>query len=389
MLKASLLETSCFRLRSSSQISKNNNIFVEPNINLLSSNYKFLIIRFSSIGDVILTTPLIRCLREKYPTAQIDFLVKKEFAVVLSNNAHLSNIITFDKKARKGELQRMRQVIKQNNYTHILDIQKNIRSIFISAGSGAIVSGFSKKLMERDLLIRFGINVYKEIKPVYLRYFESAKSLAVEYDGRGTEVFPAAAEAEKVKGILKLNTINPGTPILVVAPGAQWENKRWPVEGYATAADTFSQQTSAYTILIGGPGDIEICSQVQSLMKTSALNLAGKLSLMGSASLLGIAKMVFTNDTGMLHMAQAMKTPVIAVYGPTTRELGFFPLPENSKVAEIDISCRPCTQKGLHSCPKKHFRCMNDLKPKIVSDLAAELYNNITGNSVPGTLPNV
>jgi lipopolysaccharide heptosyltransferase II len=328
-------------------------------------------------------------LREKYPTAQIDFLVKKEFAVVLSDNPHLSNIITFDKKAGKGELRRMRQVVKKNNYTHILDIQKNMRSLFISTASGAKVSGFSKKLMERDLLIRFGLNIYKEIKPVYLRYFESAKSLGVEYDSKGTEVFPAATETGKVKEILEQNAIDPKTPILVVAPGAQWENKRWPAEGFAKASDTFCQLTGAYTILIGGPGDIQICSRVQSLMKTPALNLAGKLSLMGSASLLGIARMVFTNDTGMLHMAQAMKTPVVAVYGPTTRELGFFPLPENSKVAEIDISCRPCTQKGLHSCPKKHFRCMMDLKPGIVSELAAELDKNNTGNSVPETLPHL
>jgi heptosyltransferase II len=110
-------------------------------------------------------------------------------------------------------------------------------------------------------------------------------------------------------------------------------------------------------------------------MKTSSLNLAGKLNLMGSAALLGKAVMVFTNDTGMLHMAQAMKAPVVAVYGPTTHELGFFPLPENSRVAETEISCRPCTQKGLHSCPKKHFRCMNDIKPEMVSTLASELFH--------------
>lgn len=340
----------------------------------MDSNYKFLIIRFSSIGDVILTTPLIRCLHAKYPGVQVDFLVKKEFAVVLSNNPHLSNVITFNKNAGKGELSRIRQLVKQNNYTHIFDIQRNIRSILLAMGSGANVSGFSKKLVARDLLIRFGKNIYTEIKPVYLRYFESAAILGVAYDGNGTEVFPDATEKSKVTDILKQNNVSSGTPILIIAPGAQWENKRWTVDGYATASDTFCVKTGAFPVLVGGPGDVEICNRVQSLMKTPSLNLAGKLSLMGSASLLGMAKMVYTNDTGMLHMAQAMKTAVVAIYGPTTRELGFFPLPENSRVAEIDISCRPCTQKGLHSCPKKHFRCMNDLKPKMVSDLAAELF---------------
>jgi len=340
----------------------------------LDSNYKFLIIRFSSIGDVILTTPLIRCLRAEFPGSRIDFLVKKEFSVVLSQNPYLSDIITFDKKAGSGELIRIRKLIKQTGYNHILDIQGNIRSVLLSTGSGAQVSGFSKKLVARDLLIRFGKNIYKEIKPVYLRYFESAEALGVEYDGKGTDVFPAETEVQIVSDLLKKNNITAATPFLAIAPGAQWENKRWTPEGFAAAADTFCSKTGSNVVLIGGSGDIETCNLVQSFMKTSALNLAGQLSLMGSASLLGKASMVFTNDTGMLHMAQAMKAPVVAVYGPTTRELGFFPLAENSRVAEIEISCRPCTQKGLHSCPKKHFRCMKDLKPEMVANLALELY---------------
>ncbi|MFA5972003.1 MAG: glycosyltransferase family 9 protein [Lentimicrobiaceae bacterium] len=340
----------------------------------MEPNYKFLIIRFSSIGDVILTTPLVRSLRAKYPAARIDFLVKKEFSIVLSQNPHLSNIITYDTKAAKGELAGIRKRIRENEYTHILDIQRNIRSILITTGSTAIVTSFSKKLLARDILIRFGKNIYKEIKPVYLRYFESAAALGAEYDGKGTEVFPAANEEVKVIEILKQNNIVPGMPILVIAPGAQWENKRWLAEGFAAAANTFCMKAGAYPVLIGGPGDIDTCTRVQNLMKLPSLNLAGKLNLMGSASLLGKAAMVFTNDTGMLHMAQAMKAPVVAVYGPTTRELGFFPLPENSRVAEIDISCRPCTQKGLHHCPKKHFRCMNDLKPEVVSNLADVLF---------------
>lgn len=341
----------------------------------MDTTYKFLIIRFSSIGDVILTTPLVRCLRAKYPTAQIDFLVKKEFAVVLSGNPHLSNIITFDKKEGKAELRQVRQLVRQENYTHILDIQINIRSLIVTTGSGAKVSGFSKKLLARDMLIRFGKNIYTEIKPVFLRYFEAAAMLVVDYDGRGTEVFPDTTDNAKVTEILKVNNIDPGKPILVIAPGAHWENKRWPVDKYATASDTFCNETGAYPLLIGGNGDVEICEQVQALMKTPSLNLAGKLSLMGSASLLGMAKMIFTNDTGMLHLAQAMKTPVVAVFGPTTRELGFFPIEQNSRVAETDVSCRPCTQKGLHTCPKKHFRCMNDIKPETVSALAMELLN--------------
>jgi lipopolysaccharide heptosyltransferase II len=350
---------------------------------VLNSRYKFLIIRFSSIGDIILTTPLIRCLRATFPNAQIDFLVKKEFAVVLSGNPHINNIITFDKTDGRNQLRQIRMQVQLSRYSMIFDIQKNIRSMMIGVGSRTGIAGFSKKLLARDLLIRFKINIYKEIKPVYLRYFESVETLGVQYDGKGTEVFPSQQETGAVEALLAQNNLPQDKPFLVIAPGAQWENKRWTTTGFATAADAFCNKTGAYTLLIGGPGDVETCRLVQAEMATPSLNLAGKLSLMGSAALLGKAAMVFTNDTGMLHMAQAMKAPVVAVYGPTTRELGFFPLAENSRVAEIELSCRPCTQKGLHSCPKKHFRCMNDLKPELVSKLADELYDQKTsGNQV-------
>jgi heptosyltransferase-2 len=348
----------------------------------LVSNYKFLIIRFSSIGDVILTTPLIRSLHAKYPDCRIDFLVKKEFSAVLTLNPNLNEIIKFDKSAGKGELLRIRKLVKQNAYTHILDIQRNFRSVYIASGSGGKVSGFSKKILARDLLIRFKINIYRQIKPVYLRYFESAATLGVEYDGKGTEVFPPHAETLAVKELLQKNNFTGESQILVIAPGANWENKRWPAEKFAEAADIFCSKTGARAILIGGMGDVAICNVVQSLMKTTSLNLAGELSLMGSAALLANAAMVFTNDTGMLHMAQAMKAPVVTVFGPTTRELGFFPLPDKSRVAETEISCRPCTQKGLHHCPQKHFRCMNDIEPEVVSNFGLELYKPETGNRV-------
>jgi len=346
----------------------------------LDLNYKFLIIRFSSIGDVILTTPLIRCLRAAFPKAQIDFLVKKEFAVVLLGNPHINNIITFDKTDSRNELRRIRMKVMLTRYSMIFDIQKNIRSMLIGVGSRTGIAGYSKKLLARDLLIRFKINIYKEVKPVYLRYFEAVETLGVQYDRKGTEVFPSDQDNRSVEDALTQNNVPVGKPILVLAPGAKWENKRWATEGFAAAADSFCSQTGAYTILIGGPGDIEICNLVQAHMATPSLNLAGKLSLLGSASMLGKAAMVMTNDTGMLHMAQAMKAPVVAVYGPTTRELGFYPLPENSRVAEINISCRPCTQKGLHSCPKKHFRCMKDLKSELVSNLAVDLFETKEGN---------
>jgi lipopolysaccharide heptosyltransferase II len=336
---------------------------------------KFLIIRFSSIGDVILATPLVRCLRAAYPESRIDFLVKKEFAAVLSGNPYLNEILILDKQKGPEELSRIRKKIRETGYTRILDIQMNIRSVALTTFSGVSVSCFSKKIVSRDLLIRFGWNTYSGVKPVFLRYFEAAESDGVSYDGKGTEVFPSDAHRVKVKELLVREGIPEGIPLLVLAPGAQWENKRWPADRFAAAADQFCRETGGRVALAGGAGDREICERVISLMKTRPADFCGKLDLMGSAALLGFASVALTNDTGMMHMAQAVKTPVVAVFGPTTRELGFFPVPEKSRVAEAPVSCRPCTQKGLHHCPQKHFLCMNDIYPETVASHILNLYN--------------
>lgn len=332
----------------------------------------FLIIRLSSIGDVILTTPLIRCLRKAYPQSRIDFLVKKQFVDVIAANPHIDNIITFDTKADK-ELGRIKKLVKANHYTHIIDLQKNIRSIFICCGSKATYSSFSKRIFARYLLIRFHWNIYKETKPVYLRYFEALKKLGVGYDGEGTEVFPFVSDIENVENKLNQQAVQQSLAILAIAPGARWANKRWTTDGYASAINDFCDKIPAIPVFIGGKEDIAIVEQIQPLLRHHSVSFAGELTLMQSAAMLGKANVVITNDTGMLHMAQAMKAPVVAVFGPTTKELGFFPLPAKSRVAEMNLACRPCTQKGLDACPKGHFKCMKDINPQQVSKLAKEL----------------
>ncbi len=336
---------------------------------------KILIVRFSSIGDVILSTPLVRCLRAAFPNSEIDFLVKKEFASILSNNPHISKLIVFDKSNGRKELWKTRSLIKEGGYTHIIDIQSNIRSFLLRTGVGAIVSGFSKRLVERFFLIKLRKNIYKEIKPVYLRYFEAVEELGVKYDSLGTELFYQQTDKEQVLAELELVGINSNSPLLIIAPGAQWANKRWLPSGFARSADELANKHNFTVVLLGGKGDIETCNQVQQLMQSPSFVLAGKPTLMQSAALTAMADLVITNDTGMLHMAQAVKTPVLAVFGPTTKELGFFPLPDKSKVAEAEVSCRPCTQKGLNNCPKTHFYCMKHVNPEKVISLAQELIN--------------
>jgi len=336
---------------------------------------KILIIRQSSIGDIILTTPLVRSVRTHYPKAQIDFVIKKEFADLLRHNPHISNVLTYDKKTGFAGLKELKKQLQAEKYDRIIDLHKNLRSYFLRTGLDAKITSYSKEYWNRFFLLKFRVNRYPEvITPVYQRYFDTLKPEGISYDGKGTEIFLPLSEIEFVSEKLKAKGYDFTKPLIVLCPGASSPTKRWLPERFAEVGKYYIQKYGAWIIFVGGREDIELCERIQQDItvemnfKTTAktLNFAGKLNLLESGALLKMAHLAITNDTGMMHMAQAQKTPVTAIFGCTTYELGFFPLPEKSAVVEKDLSCRPCTANGRDQCPKGHFDCMNQISSREV-----------------------
>jgi lipopolysaccharide heptosyltransferase II len=314
------------------------------------------------MGDIILTTPLIRAVRKHYPQAQIDFIIKQQFLDLIRTNPHLSHVILFDKNRNFNGLKALKTSIQQQRYDVLIDIHKNFRSVYLRTGSHATyVTKYSKQIFRRTLLVWFGINWYKEIKPVYKRYFEAVEAFGIHGDGLGTEVIVPEEETAKTKTFLKKDGYNADKSLIVICPGASFANKRWKSEGFAAVADYLARKENTFIVLLGGKQDIAICENVWKLMAHRAMNYAGQFTLLEAASLLKESSLVLTNDSGLMHLAQAQKRPVVAIFGPTTRELGYFPMPEQSVVVEHDVSCRPCTHNGLDKCPKKHFKCMNEI----------------------------
>lgn len=330
---------------------------------------KILIIRLSSIGDIIITTPLVRALRKSFPEAQIDFVIKKQFTGLMKYNPHIDHLLSFDKDLG---LEPLKQKISENQYDHIVDIHKNIRSFFLKLASRASSSTYPKYIFRRTMLVKFGINLYKDIQPVYLRYFDALREFDVQYDHQGTEVFFDPEDESFVKDTLNKIGYPSGGKIVVICPGASFSNKQWLPERFAQVADELSEK-GYFVILHGGKTDVELCESIKSLMENDGFVLANKFSLLESAALLKMAQLAITNDSGMMHLAQSQKTPVVAIFGSTSRELGYFPLPQASIVIEKDIPCRPCTHNGLNYCPKKHFRCMNEIQANEVISAATKL----------------
>ena len=326
---------------------------------------KIAIIRLSSIGDIILTTALIRCVYNKYPDAKISFIVKSAFYDLLKYNPHISEIITFDKNTGFKGLLELRKKIKKQKFDWFIDIHNNIRSNILKRGIGiSLKTRYHKRIFKRTMLVKLNINRYPDTKLVLLRYFEAAGKMNVSYDQKGTDVLFSEKEALKVSSFLKSAGYDE-SKIAVICPGASYKNKQWLITGF-TEVTGFLLDQNYQVVLLGGKNDFDTCQEINELGKFNCLNLAGKMSLLESAALLKHSKITITNDSGMMHMAQSQNSPIVAIFGPTTKELGYFPMPENSEVVEIDVPCRPCTHKGLNHCPKGHFQCMKNINSEMV-----------------------
>ncbi len=320
---------------------------------------KILVIRLSSIGDIVLSTPLIRVLRKKFPLSQIDFIVKKEFSELLKFNPHLTNLIELDKSKGFKELLKLKKQILKERYDLIIDIHNNLRSIFLRAFSGAKVVKVNKRVFKRFLLVKFKINLYKNPIHVVEKYIETVHQLSIKNDNQGLELFVPNEIVEVAKS--KIN-FSDSSLYIAIAPSAKHETKRWIPERFAEIGDKLTEKFDAKIILMGGKEDENRCKMVESMMKNKPINICGKTSLLESAGVLSLCKLLVTNDSGLMHIGSAVKTKIVAILGSTVREFGFFPYETKSIVVEKDVPCRPCSHIGRKKCPKQHFKCMRDIQ---------------------------
>ena len=327
---------------------------------------KILVFRLSSIGDIVLTTALLRCLRNTFPDAQIDFVVKKQFADILRCVPFVSNVIELDSKKGFSELRAIRNQLKNEQYDVVLDIHKNWRSLFVCNTIGAKqVFRFNKHVFRRWVLTTFHKDIYKEVRPVYLRFIDAAQQIGVAPDGKYTELVVPEQLSESMKDIFVQANISFEKRIIALCPGASFSNKQWQVEKFQQLAKRVVTEFDAQVILLGGKKESEMCETIAN--ESGAVSFAGKFDLSQSIAALSMVSLTVANDTGMLHVSEALGVPVVGIYGPTARQFGYFPILPQSKVAQIEnLQCRPCTKMGMNHCPKKHFSCMNDISVDMV-----------------------
>jgi ADP-heptose:LPS heptosyltransferase len=313
---------------------------------------KILIIRFSSIGDIVLTTPLLRCIKEQMPHSEVHFLTKKQFGPVLEANPYLDQLWLYDHNFKD-----MIPMIKSQGIEFIVDLHNNYRSNFVKKQFYEPNATFPKLNFRKWITVNLKINVLPDIHIVD-RYFKSLQLLGVENDGNGLDYF--IPEKDEIDINILPPEFHKGYIAFVI--GGKHNTKILPAEKSALIGD----QLTKPVILLGGEEDHERGQEIVRTCKNTILNACGKYNINQSASLVRQSEKVISNDTGLMHIAAAFKKPILSVWGNTIPAFGMTPyLPDKEKnlstIFEVKgLYCRPCSKIGFDKCPRGHFRCMND-----------------------------
>jgi len=314
---------------------------------------KILIIRFSSIGDIVLTSPVVRCIREQIKNAEIHYLTKETYRPLLVGNPNIDRIFTI-----KDNLREVIPLLRREKYDFIVDLHHNLRSLVTKLSLLRPSGTFPKKNFQKWVLVRFKVNLLPGLHVVD-RYFRAAARLGIVNDGLGLDHFIPDADVVPAEALPAAHR----TGYVAFIIGARHQTKVLPAEKIVQLC----QRIGRPVVLLGGPEDQGRGEAIAVVAGSRIFNACGRLNINQSASLVARADLVITHDTGLMHIAAAFSKRIISIWGNTVPAFGMYPyLPESdrdlSSIHEVKgLKCRPCSKLGYSSCPLKHFRCMNEL----------------------------
>lgn len=322
------------------------------NINRIIDFKRILIIRLSSLGDILLTTPLIRALKNVNPQLNIEFLLRIEYKDLLIKNPNIAQLHFFTRN--DFENLNLLNKLRLHPFDLIIDLQNNFRSRGITSKLKGEKVKFDKKTFQKVLLVKTKINLLRNAPPIPLRYANVIDG--IELDNLGLDLFTDKKSSDEMQSLE-----NP----IGICPGARHFTKRWPVENYIELGK-FLIQNKFNVVLFGGKTDKQICEQIKKEIP-QAINLCNDDDILQTAADMKLCKAIVCNDSGLMHAASAVGTKLITIFGSSVKEFGFVPYSCNSLILENNsLSCKPCSHIGRENCPEKHFACMKEIKPEFV-----------------------
>jgi len=312
---------------------------------------KILVIRFSSIGDIVLTTPILRCIKQQKPLVKVHFVTKRMFSSIVENNPNIDKLYTFEKSINE-----ITKNLNEENYDLIIDLHHNLRSLRLITSLGKSSNSFNKLNLRKFMAVNFKRLGMLPSVHIVERYFETVKSLGVVNDGNGLDHFISKEDEFDIsRKFPQLTSAN----FIALVVGGSYYTKKIPL----TKLVEICNSTHKQFIVLGSKDDDIVAKQLEAQCN-NVINSCGQLSLNQSAYVIKLSESVITSDTGLMHIASAYQKKIVSLWGNTIPEFGMYPYKpaEGSKIMEVkDLPCRPCSKLGYKACPKSHFRCMNDI----------------------------
>ena len=309
----------------------------------MEESLKILVVRFSSIGDIVLTTPVVRMLKTQLNT-EVHFLTKAPYVLLFKNNPYVDLVFQIDKSINE-----VISDLKKENYDYVIDLHSNLRTQILRLKLGVIAKGFNKLNWEKFLLTNFKTNILPDVHIVD-RYLDTVKFLGITNDNKGLDFFLSDAD--------KVDLAESPKDYIAFVIGGQHATKILPTAKIISICKKLNKAV----FLIGGPNDKARGDEISKA--SGAINTCGDHSLLQSAFLIKNSAYVISHDTGMMHIAAAFKKKIYSIWGNTIPEFGMYPYlsDKNSKMIEVQgLSCRPCSKIGFYKCPKGHFKCMQEI----------------------------
>ena len=314
---------------------------------------RVLLIRLSSLGDVVLATSAVEALAARHPGLEIHFLTKPAFEGVFQGNPHLAELHLW---AKGDSPRKVAENLKPYDFTLVVDLHSNLRTRLLKFFLPGRWSVYRKDAAARRLAVKFGLGALIGDAPhVTRRYARALRWLGVKKPGI-PRLYVQQRDIDLITGLLVGGGWDGQSPLVALAPGARWATKAWPEAKWAELLKLMDAGGGRFPVLTGGAGERELCSRI--LGGAKGLNLAGETTIPGTAALLSLCDCLVTSDSAPMHIAGAVSTPVVAIFGPTVKGFGFFPQGAKDQVVERQLSCRPCSLHGSDQCPRGHFECM-------------------------------
>jgi heptosyltransferase-2 len=326
---------------------------------------KILIIRFSSIGDIVLTTPVIRCLRKKYPGADIYFLTKKKFSGIVLTNPYINRVLTL-----ADDITATIEILKNEKFDYIIDLHNNLRTLRIKqALKGVPFCSFNKLNTKKWIYTTFKINLMPA-KHIVDRYMETVENLGVVNDGLGLDYFIPEKDIVKDSDI----PFSHSQGYISIAIGAAHFTKKLPLDKLKKLCAYITYPI----ILLGGKEDFNQGLEIARIDPVKIYNACGKFSLNESADIIRKSKLVISHDTGLMHIAAAFKKNILSVWGNTVPSFGMYPYLTSYEVFQVNkLKCRPCSKIGFEKCPLGHFKCMREIPIVMIIESANRFLKNL------------